>query len=101
MLEPLARACLRTRTTVGVNAPERTEEQGETARLCDSGDATPDSCMADQLLSLSQPSENTDSREDAWLENRLETSVGLWTLKSAGGLFVKTPEPGSAPGQIS
>ena len=87
MLEPLARVCLRTRTTVGVKAPERTEEQGETARL-------------NQLLSLSQPSENSDSREDARLENRLETSVGLWTLKSAGGLFVKSPETCSAPGQI-
>jgi hypothetical protein len=85
-----------------VAAPDRAEEQGETPRLGDSGgDAAPDSCMADQLRSRSQPSENRDSREDARLETRLEASLGLCTLKSAAGLFATTPEPDSAPGQTA
>lgn len=101
-LEPVARVCLLTLSTVGVNIPERTEEHGDAARLRDSGEATSDSCMADQLFSRSQPSENTDSREEAWLEYRLERSaVGLWSLKSDGSLFSKTPEPAWAPGQIA
>lgn len=99
-LEPGASVCFLTRTTVGVKAPERTEEQGEAARLSDSGDMALDSCMVDQLRSRSQPSENTESRDEAWLEYKLEKPVGLWSLQSAAGLFVKTPEPASAPGQI-
>lgn len=61
--------------------PERTEEQGDTVRLREAGDVTEESGTADQLLSLSQPSERMDSLDEAGVGNRSAESVGL-TLSS-------------------
>lgn len=61
--------------------PERTEEQGETVRLREAGDATEESGTADQLLSLSEPSERMDSLDEAGVGNKSAEFVGL-TLSS-------------------
>lgn len=101
-LEPGASVCLLTLTTAGEKTPDRTEEQGETVRLKEAGDASLYSCMADQLFSLSQPSERTDSLEEAGVGNKSAESVGLIVLSSdTAALFTKKPELTSVPREVS
>lgn len=79
--------------------PERTEEQGETVRLKEAGDATEESCTPDQLLSLSDPSERMDSLEEAGVGNRSAEFVGL--ILSSETLFTKQPELTSESPEVS
>ena len=74
--------------------PERTEEQGDAARLKQSSPL--DSCMADQLFSLSQPSDRMDSLEEAGVGNRSAESVGL-ALSRSDALFTKQSELTAVP----
>lgn len=94
--------CLLTLTTAGEKTPDRTEEQGETVRLSETGDASLDSCMADQLFSLSQPSDRMDSLEEAGVGNKSVEFAGLVVLSSdAAALFTKKPELTSVPREVS
>lgn len=81
--------------------PERTDEQGEMVRLTEAGEATEERCTADQLLSLSEPSERMDSLDEAGVGNRSAEYVGLVLSSDADALFVKKPELTSASPEVS
>lgn len=66
--------------------PERTDEQGET------GEVTEEGCTADQLLSLSEPSERMDSVDEAGVGNRSAEYVGLVLSSDTDALFARKPE---------
>ena len=68
--------------------PERTDEQGDTVQLKETGEVTEESGTADQLFSLSEPSERMDSLEEAGVGNRSAEFVGL-ALSSDTDLFAK------------
>ena len=65
------------RITAGEKTPERTEEQRE---------------AADQLLSLSQPSERMDSLDEAGVGKRSAEFVGLVLSSDSDALLAKKPE---------
>lgn len=83
--------------TEGENMPERTDEQGETVRLKETGEVTEESCTADQLLS----SERMDSRDEAGVGNRSAENAGLALSSDTGALFAKKPEITSANPDVS
>lgn len=81
-LEPGAKACLFRRTTVGVNIPDLTEEQGDTVRLREkreegSGDRGRPGQLRSRSQPRSQPSDWMDSLEDARVGNRSTELGGL------------------------
>lgn len=75
--------------------PERTDEQGETVRLKETGEVTEEGCMADQLFS----SERMDSLDEARVGNASDESAGL--VLSSDSLFAKKPELTSASAEVS
>lgn len=81
--------------------PERTDEQGETVQLKETGDATEDGSAADQLFSLSDPSERMDSLDEAGVGNRSAEYVGLVLSSDTHALFAKKPELTSASPEVS
>lgn len=86
-LEPGAKACLLRRTTVGVNIPDLTEEQGDTVRLREkweegSGDRGRPGQLRSRSQPWSQPSDRMDSLEDAGVGNR-STEFGGLTLSAS------------------
>lgn len=72
--------------------PERTDEQGETVRLKETGEVTEEGCTADHLLSLSEPSERMDSLDEARGGEMSAESVGLVLSSDTDMLFAKKPE---------
>lgn len=82
-LEPGARKCLLIWMTAGEKTPERMEEQDETERLKEAGEVTEESGMADQLRSLSEPSDRMDSLDEAGVGNKSAEHVGLVLSTSA------------------
>lgn len=81
--------------------PERTDEQGETVQLRLKGEVTEESCTADQLLSMSKPSERMDSLDEARVGNRSAEFVGLVLSSDTHTLFAKQPELTSARPEVS
>lgn len=81
--------------------PERTDEQGEIVRLTEAGEVTEERRTADQLLSLSEPSERMDSLDEAGVGNRSAEYVGLVLSSDADALFAKKPELTSASPEVS
>lgn len=79
-LAPGAREWRVMRTTDGEKAPERTEEHGDQVRLRDDGAGE-----ATQLLSLSQPSDRIDSRDDDTREVSRSTEVAGLNISSRSG----------------
>lgn len=84
-----------------MKAPERTDEQGETVRLKEAGEATEESGTADQLLSLSEPSDRMDSLDEARVGYRSAELVGLTLSSDTDALFGKQPELTSARPEVS
>lgn len=96
-LEPGARKCLLTWTTEGVKTPERTEEQGETGRLKETGEVTEESPTPHQNLSRSSHSERMDSLDEAGVGNKSAEFEGLDLSSDTDDLFKKRPELTSPP----
>lgn len=61
-------------------------------RLREEGEATEESGMAGQHLSLSQPSEKMDSLDEAGVGNTCGDHVGLVVPSNPGGLLGEKPE---------
>lgn len=91
-LEPGARKCFLIWTTAGEKMPERTDEQGETVRLKEEGEVTRDGCAVDHLFSLSDPSDRTDSRDEAMGVKMSAELVGLVLSSDTGAVFAKKSE---------
>lgn len=72
--------------------PERTEEQGETVRLKDTGEVTEEGCTGDHLFSLSEPSERMDSLDEAGVGKMSAVFVGLVLSSVTDTLRAKKPE---------
>mgnify|MGYP006994826336 CR=1 FL=1 len=79
--------------------PERTDEQGDTVWLKETGEFTEEGCVKDQHLSLSEMSESRDSLDEARVGNRSAEHVGL--VLSSDTLFAKQPELTSARPEVS
>ncbi|KAK5882324.1 hypothetical protein CesoFtcFv8_020923 [Champsocephalus esox] len=86
--------------TLGVKVPERTAEQGDTVRLRENGEVREESSMADQLFSLSEPSERMDSLDEARVGNRSAELVGLILSSDTDAIFAKKPELTSASPEV-
>lgn len=70
-------------------------------RLKETGEAAEESRAADQLLSLSEPSERMDSLDEAGVGNRSAEFVGLVLSSDTDFLFAKQPKLTSACPEVS
>lgn len=77
---------------MGVKIPERAEEQGETVRLKEAGEVPEERGAADQLCSLSEPSERMDSLDEAGVGNMCAEFVGQILSSDTDTCFAKKPE---------
>lgn len=100
-LEPGAKECRLILTTEGVKVPDLMEEHGETVRLRGPGEPSHENMWsADQLLSLSQPSERIDSLEEARDVRKSTELAGLRTSSLWDELFKNRPELTSAASEL-
>lgn len=72
--------------------PDRTEEQGETVRLKDTGEATQEGCTDNHVFSWSEPSERMDSLDEAGVGNMSVEFVGLVLSSDTDIPCAKKPE---------